>query len=263
MRLFLTLCLAALPATLGAQQGAPDGEWPVYGGDAGSTKFSALDQIHERNVDQVSVLWQWRSPDNALAGENPAPSSAAFGADSGLSPAAFKATPIMVDGVLYIRTSLSLVAAIDAASGEQLWVFDPKSYEAGRPTNLGFNSRGVAHWAGGGESRIFLATGDARLWELDAATGEPVADFGSEGSIDLTAGLRREVPGRSYQVMSPPLVVGDVVVIGSSISDGPRYMTAPPGDVRAFDVRTGERRWIFHTVPQAGEPGNDTWENDS
>ena len=263
MRVLLALCLAALPATLSAQQGAPDGQWPVYGGDAGSTKYSALDQIHEGNADQVSVLWQWNSPDNALAGLNRSPSSSGFGANSGLSVAAFKATPIMVDGVLYIRTSLSLVAAIDAASGEQLWAFDPKSYEAGRPTNLGFNSRGVAHWSEGAESRIFLATGDSRLWALDAATGAPVAGFGGDGSVDLKSGLRREVDGRAYQVISPPLVVGDVVVVGSSIFDGPRYKTADPGDVRAFDVRTGELRWAFHTVPQAGELGIDTWEDDS
>ena len=250
--LFLAFGLTVLPTAVQAQQGAPRGEWPVYGGDAGSTKFSPLDHIDEGNAERVTVLWQWQSPDDALAAE-----------DSDRVGGAFKATPIMVDGILYIRTSLSLVAAIDAVTGEELWVFDPKSYEAGRPTNLGFNSRGVAHWSDGGESRIFVATGDARLWALDAATGEPLEGFGRDGSVDLTGGLRREVPGRSYQVMSPPLVVGDVVVVGSSISDGPRYMTAPPGDVRAFDVRTGEQRWIFHTVPQAGEPGNETWENGS
>jgi quinoprotein glucose dehydrogenase len=250
LRLFLVLALLPMPVI--AQQGVTNGQWPAYGGDLGSTKYSPLDQIDAGNADRVSVLWQWNSPDNALSTDN-----------SDLIAAAFKATPIMVDGVLYIRTSLSVVAAIDAVTGEELWTFDPKSYEAGRPTNLGFNSRGVAHWAGGAESRIFLATGDSRLWALDAGTGEPITSFGSDGSIDLTGGLRREVPGRAYQVMSPPLVIGDVVVVGSSVFDGPRYMTAPPGDVRAFDVRTGEQRWIFHTVPQAGEPGNETWENDS
>jgi quinoprotein glucose dehydrogenase len=250
LRLFLVLALLPMPVI--AQQGVTNGQWPAYGGDLGSTKYSPLDQIDAGNADRVSVVWQWNSPDNALSTDN-----------SDLIAAAFKATPIMVDGVLYIRTSLSVVAAIDAVTGEELWTFDPKSYEAGRPTNLGFNSRGVAHWAGGAESRIFLATGDSRLWALDAGTGEPITGFGSDGSIDLTGGLRREVPGRAYQVMSPPLVIGDVVVVGSSVFDGPRYMTAPPGDVRAFDVRTGEQRWIFHTVPQAGEPGNETWENDS
>jgi quinoprotein glucose dehydrogenase len=175
-------------------------------------------------------------------------------------PGPLKATPIMVDGVLYVRTSLSLVAAVDAATGRELWTFDPESYEAGRPTNLGFNSRGVAYWSDGQDSRIFVATGDSHLWALDAATGRPAPEFGGGGRIDLLEGLRRSVPRGSYQVMSPPLVVRDVVVVGSSISDGPRNMSAPPGDVRAFDVRSGRQRWVFHTVPQEGELGHDTWE---
>src|SRR5690606_17187283 len=140
--------------------------------------------------------------------------------------------------VLYIRTSFSLVAAIDAATGEQLWVFDPESYKAGRPTNLGFNTRGVAHWGAGDESRILVTTTDAFLWAVDAATGQPIASFGKDGRIDLTEGLRRPVPRETYTMMSPPLVIEDVVIVGSSISDGPRNMTAPPGDVRAFDVRS-------------------------
>ena len=169
----------------------------------------------------------------------------------------------MVDGVLYIRTSLSIVAAIDAATGEQLWVRDVGSHEAGRPTNLGWNSRGVGYWSDGAESRIFLATGDSHLWSFDAATGRPIGRFGSDGKIDLTQGLRRPIDRSAYQVISPPMIVGDVVVVNSSIADGPRYKTAPPGDIRGFDTRTGELRWTFHTVAQAGEVGNDTWEDDS
>ncbi|MDH3207024.1 MAG: PQQ-binding-like beta-propeller repeat protein, partial [Gemmatimonadota bacterium] len=168
-----------------------------------------------------------------------------------------------VGGVLYVRTSLSLVAAVDAATGEQLWAFDPRSYDAGRPTNLGFNTRGVAYWSDGAEALVFVATGDAHLWALDAQTGEPDPGFGGGGRIDLLEGLRRGFERRTYQVMSPPLVIDDVVIVGSSISDGPQNTTSPPGDVRAFDVRTGRQRWIFHTVPQRGEFGNDTWENGS
>jgi len=245
----LAIAITILPVGARAQQGAPNGEWPTYGGDLGSTKYSALDQIDASNVDRVGIAWRWDSADNAIVA-----------ADSTLIPAAFKATPLMVDGVLYIRTSLSVVAAIDAASGRQLWAFDPESYEEGRPTNLGFNSRGVAYWSDGQEARVFVATGDSHLWALDAATGAPAPDFGGAGSIDLLEGLRRSVSRGSYQVMSPPLVVGDVVVVGSSISDVPRYMTAPPGDVRGFDARTGEQRWVFHTVPQTEELGHDSWE---
>ena len=161
------------------------------------------------------------------------------------------------------RPCLSMVAAIVAATGEQLWEFDPRSWETGRPTNLGFNSRGVAHWSDGEAEHIFVATGDAHLWALDAWTGRPVGDFGTDGRVDLTQGLRRAVTRRAYQVMSPPLVVGDVVIVGSSISDGARYMTAPPGDIRAFDVRTGEEVWRFNTVPERDEYGIETWEDDS
>jgi quinoprotein glucose dehydrogenase len=248
LSLLLSLSLVST-APLHAQRGAPAGEWPTYGGDLGSTKYAALDQIDADNLDRVRVAWTWASPDNALVA-----------ADPSSAPAAFKATPLMVDGVLYVRTSLSLVAAIDADTGTQLWSFDPESYAAGTPTNLGFNSRGVAYWADGDDRRIFLATGDSHLWALDARTGEPIPSFGGAGSLDLLEGLRRSVPRGSYQVMSPPLVVGDAVIVGSSISDGPRYMTAPPGDVRAFDARTGRQRWIFHTVAQPGELGHDTWE---
>lgn len=242
--------LLALAAPAAAQSGAPDGQWRTYGGDLGSTKYSPLDQINGANLGEVGVAWTWSSPDDLIIAGKPE-----------LEVGSFKATPLMVDGVLYIRTSLSMVAALDAVSGQQIWLFDPGSYTMGRPTNLGFNSRGVAYWEEDGDERIFLATGDSYLWALDATTGEPIETFGERGRIDLTEGLRRPVPRQSYQVMSPPLVVADVVVVGSSISDGPRYMTAPPGDVRAFDARTGELRWNFKTVPQPGEVGHDTWEN--
>ena len=246
----LSAVLCALPVL--AQTGAPDGQWRSYGGDDGSTKYAALDQIDAGNVNRLEVAWQWMSPDGTVAFDNPRG-----------RPGAFKATPLMVDGVLYIRSSLSIVAAIDAETGEQLWVRDVGSYESGRPTNLGFNSRGVAHWTDGDEARIFLATSDAHLWSFDAETGRPIGRFGADGKIDLTQGLRRPVERRAYQVISPPMVVGDIVIVDSSISDGPRYKTAPPGDIRGFDVRTGEMRWIFHTVPQEGEFGNDAWEDDS
>ena len=248
---FLLASVVSAPSAL-AQTGALNGEWRSYGGDDGSTKYAALDQIDAGNVDQLQVAWQWQSSDAAVINENPR-----------LRAAGFKATPVMVDGILYIRTSLSIVAAIDAATGEELWMQNVGSYESGRPTNLGFNSRGVAHWTDGDEARIFLATSDAHLWSFDAATGSPIGRFGADGKIDLTQGLRRPIDRSAYQVISPPMVVGDVVIVDSSISDGPRYKTAPPGDIRGFDVRTGELRWTFHTVPQEGEFGNDAWEDDS
>jgi len=222
--------------------GAPDGEWPHYGGDLGSTKYAPLDQIDAGNVASLEVAWQWESPDGPIAEAN---------RDRGVAVTDLKATPLMIDGVLYVRTSLSLVVAVDAGTGEELWRYDPGSWELGRPVNLGFNSRGVAHWGEGATSTIFVATGDAHLVALDASTGEPRSTFGAMGRIDLTQGLRRPIEDRRvYGVMSPPIVVGDVVIVGSSINDVPRYMTAPPGDVRGFDARTREPRWTFHTVPQ-------------
>ena len=246
----LGTALSVVPAA--AQRGAADGQWASYGGDDGSTKYAPLDQIDADNVGQLEVAWQWASADNPILAQN-----------RDIRSQGFKGTPLMVDGVLYVRTSLSIVAAIDAATGEQLWVRDVGSYDAGRPTNLGFNTRGVAHWSDGVEARIFLATGDSHLWSFDAASGQPIGRFGADGKIDLTQGLRREAPRGAYQVMSPPMVVGDVVVVGSSISDGPMNMTAPPGDIRGFDARTGDLLWTFHTIPQPGEFGHDTWEDNS
>jgi quinoprotein glucose dehydrogenase len=249
----LLLALLAGPTAPGwSQTGAPAGQWPSYGGDLANTKYAPLDQITEANIGRLQVAWDWKSPDNALAAANPA-----------LMGSTFKVTPLMVDGVLYVRTSLSIVSAVDAASGRTLWTFDPKAYEAGRPVNLGFNTRGLAYWSSGNDRRLLVATADSHLWAIDASTGRPIPSFGVDGRIDLTKGLRREVPRNAYTVMSPPLVIRDVVVVGSSINDVPQNKTAPPGDVRAFDVRTGEQRWIFHTIPQPGEFGHETWEDGS
>ena len=145
---FLLASVVSAPSAL-AQTGALNGEWRSYGGDDGSTKYAALDQIDAGNVDQLQVAWQWQSSDAAVINENPR-----------LRAAGFKATPVMVDGILYIRTSLSIVAAIDAATGEELWMQNVGSYESGRPTNLGFNSRGVAHWTDGGRRRCPRSCGN-------------------------------------------------------------------------------------------------------
>lgn len=238
-----------------AQQGAPRGQWPTYGGDPASTRYAPLDQITRDNVTRLRVAWRWDSADNAVVTANRR-SLPAF-------PAAFKATPIMVDGVLYIKTSLSQAAAIDATTGRTLWTFDPETWRRERPANTGYNARGVAYWTDGKSARIFLPTGDAKLWAIDAKTGRPVDGFGVAGAVDALVGIRRAVPRTEYQLMSAPIVVGDVVVVGPVIFDGPRYQLAPPGDVRAYDVRTGKELWQFHTIPQEGELGNDTWEEGS
>jgi quinoprotein glucose dehydrogenase len=257
-RRVLILCLAvvaAWAAAASAQRGAGRNEWATYGGDAGSTKYAPFDQITRDNVGRLAVAWRWESPDNAIVAKNRGKLPA--------FPASFKSTPIMVNGVLYIKTSLSEAAAIDAATGKHLWTFDPEMWQRHRPANTGFNSRGVAYWSDGKSARIFLPTGDAYLWALDARTGRPVDSFGISGAVDALKGIRRDVPRGEYQLMSAPIVVGDVVIVGPVISDGPRYQLAPPGDVRGFDVRTGKELWTFHTVAQEGEFGNETWENGS
>jgi len=246
----LILILGMTP--LFGQQSAKRGEWRFYGGDNGSTKYSPLNQINKDNVKSLKIAWTWDSPDLPLQQQNPMLRS--FG---------HEATPIMVNGILYISTSLSQVAAIHAQTGETLWVYDPKSYLAGRPTNLGFLHRGVAYWSDGKEERIFIGTGDAHLIAIDAKTGKAIPSFGDNGKVNLTKAIPLAVNARNMAVTSPPLICRDVVIVGSSISDGPQFKEAPRGDIQAFDVRTGKPLWIFHTVPQAGEFGVETWENDS
>jgi len=221
-------------------------DWPSYGADAASSKYAPFDQIAPGTIGQLQLSWTWMSPDNETVLENQRQQN--FRA----TPGAFKVTPIAVKGVLYTSTSFGRVVAIDGATGEQLWSFDTRSWEAGRPANLGYNHRGVSYWSDGIESRIFMPSNDSWLWSLDAATGVPDPGFGIQGRVDLTQGLGRPVDRSAYTQISAPMIVGDIVVVGSSINDVPRQKEAPPGHVRGFDVRTGGQVWIFHTIPQAG-----------
>lgn len=169
----------------------------------------------------------------------------------------------MVNGLLYVPTSFGRVVALDPVSGAQRWLFDTHAWEMGRPANLGFNVRGVEYWEEGDDQRIFFATYDSYLWALDANTGEPISDFGNDGRIDLTQGLGREVDRALYGVVSPPLATNGVVVVNSIVHDAPPGKEMPPGHVRAFDPHSGELVWMFRTIPQPGEYGNDTWEDGS
>ena len=225
---------------------ADDTDWPSYGNDAASTKYAPLAEIHAGNVDRLGIAWTWESPDNAL----------------GVFPGPFKSTPIKIGDTLFVSTSLGHVAAIHAVTGEERWVFATDSWRNGTPPNLGFNHRGVAYWEHGGSQRILMPTNDGYLWSLDANTGQPDPAFGNEGRIDLTQGLGRPVDRPMYSVVSPPMVAGGLAIVGSAISDHwstPKLTDYPPGDVRAFDVRTGELRWTFHSIPRPGETGHETW----
>ena len=236
---------------------ASQAEWRAYAGDNASTKYAALGQIDRDNVADLEVAWRWDSIDNAI-----------LEADSTLRVFVNEATPLMVDGVLYTSTAMSQVAAIDAATGETIWSYDPRTWEDGTPANVGFVHRGVAYWEEGDDRRILYATGDAYLIALDAGTGEPIADFGENGRVDLTKGLRRPIDRSLYAVSSPPVVVRGVVVVGATVLDSFAVFrmpdaAMPPGDVRGFDVRTGEQKWVFQTIPQEGEFGNETWQDES
>ena len=278
---------AAMPA--GAQHGAQaDGEWPTYGGDLGNTKYSPLDQITADNFDQLEIAWRWRSADgflsktDAAGGELWTNSRLIFDELSREDPnrwrdgeppyvARFKATPLMVGGRMFVNMPTSVGAAIDARTGETLWVFNPKTYEAGTTTMTArWIQRGVAYWTDGSAERVLWGTSDGHLVSVDAATGRPDPAFGRNGRVDLMDGLpntrrgdRDWLNALTYSVQSPPIVVGDTVVTPASISSYNIDREQVPGWSRGWDVRTGERQWTFRTVPQGDDYGNDTWEGDS
>ena len=261
----ILLCVAAvcLDATLRAQTGATGGEWRTYGGDLGGTKYSPLDQIDAANFGSLRIAWRWDSPDVSLdldAIRQRVPD---------IQYRMFQATPLMVGGVLYLSTPLHIVAAVEAGSGETVWLHDPQAYLAVRPTHF-YNSRGVAYWSDGEDRRIFFGNSEAYLLALDADTGRPVAAFGENGRVDLMAGIpradRRQTTHRGDHLMgvaSPPIVARNVVVTPTVISDGPIRKEAPPGWVKGIDARTGATKWVFRTVPQADDFGADTWRNES
>tara|TARA_B100001123_G_scaffold245513_1_gene274422 strand:- start:3895 stop:5937 length:2043 start_codon:yes stop_codon:yes gene_type:complete len=272
------------------QQGATDGEWRSYGADTGSTKYSPLDQITQENFEQLEIGWRWQSVDALVAkaesgGTWFGPSREVFDVlaeedaerwDSDLygerpGTSLLIATPLMVDGLLYLSTPLYQAAAIDARTGKTIWIYDPKAYESGTPAVIPWRHRGVAYWENNGDARIVWATGDGFLIAVDAKTGRPAKDFGDGGRIDLMDGIpRAERETRTVQNLlalssqSPPLVLRDTVIVGSSMTDMIITKEMPPGWVRAYDVRTGRHKWDFHTIPQsADEYGADTWGNQS
>ncbi len=238
--------LLGVPSRAIAQLGPANGEWPYWGGDAGSTRYSPLDQINAANVGELQVAWRWKSL--PLLEGQPDPN--------------LKATPIMIGGTLYTSAGVNQAAAIDAATGETRWVFSPDPPEISRhPTGL--SGRGLAYWTDGKDARVFHNTSDGRLIAINCKTGQTYPDFGENGYVYLKKELTTQ-PDPKIGSSSPPIVVGDVVVaqvVPSAIN--PSRKEAAPGHIRGYDVRTGKRLWTFHTIPQAGEFGSETWENDS
>ena len=238
-------------------------DWMDYGNDLGHSKYAPLEQINKNNVHELEVIWDWASIDNQAVIERPQ-----------FVPSGFKATPISRNGVLYVSTSLGYIAAIDARTGQEIWTFSTETWEHGRPANNGFNHRGVTFWekptSDGFEPRIIMSTANAFLWSINAETGEPDDSFGKNGRTDLTEGLGRYVDRSMIAHSAAVPIVGDTVIIGSVVYDQPMFdMTPekltdlPPGHVRGFDLNTGEQKWIFHTIPQSGEFGNESWLDDS
>ncbi|MCC7499996.1 MAG: PQQ-binding-like beta-propeller repeat protein [Bryobacterales bacterium] len=218
-------------------------DWPYYGGDAGSSKYSRLDQINRRNVGSLRPLWTFDLGDQSDGTKSP-------------SRSALEVTPLVVDGVMYVTTPFHRLFALDAETGRQIWVYDPK-FRPDQRVNLYIN-RGMAFWRSGGEKRIFYGDQEGRLFSVDTATGKADPRFGKNGAVDLKIGLMAPYPEGQLGLTSPPAVCGDVVITGSWVSDGePR---GPSGDLRGFDARTGRQLWRFHTVPHRGEFGYDTWQ---
>jgi len=240
--------LLALPA--GAQRGATNGEWRYYGGDAGTTKYSPLDQINAGNVKDLKIVWEWKAQN--------------FGKRPDFN---WETTPLEVGGVLYVTAGTRRDAvAIDAATGETLWMYRLDEGARGLVVARAQN-RGLAYWTDGkGDERILMISPGYQLVGLNAKTGQVEPGFGTKGVIDLTKGLDRAVvkPGQ-IGASSPAIVIRDTVVVGAALQSGnaPPSKENVPGYIRGFDVRSGKLLWTFHTVPQAGEMGVETWEKDS
>ena len=238
-------------ATVVAQQGTQNGEWRSWGGDAGNTRYAPLDQIDRDNVEDLEVAWIWRS-DNFGRGFE-------FKNEN---------TPLMVDGVLYFTAgNRRAVVAADAGTGETLWVW--RFDEGARAFGGRSGSRGVSYWTDGSEERILTVTPGYQLVALNAATGRPDPNFGEDGIVDLFEQVESDAnfdPAIGILMnTSPPLVSHDVIVVPTSLANArvPKSMTYVKGDLMAFDVRTGEKVWSFHTIPRTGEFGDHTWLDNS
>ncbi|MDQ2901895.1 MAG: pyrroloquinoline quinone-dependent dehydrogenase [Acidobacteriota bacterium] len=220
---------------------APEG-WPVYGHDPGGQRFSPLRQIDANNVGKLTRAWVYHTGDTK-------------------DHTAFETTPLVIDDVLYLSTAASRVIALDADSGKELWAFDPAAKSSKKLRYKA--SRGVAYWPGDKRTpaRILAGTSDGRLIALNAKTGFPAPGFGNEGEIDLRKGVADGFPDSAYGITSPPTIFRDLVITGAEVPESPGL--GPRGDIRAFDAHTGKLAWQFHTVPQPGEPGHETWEGDS
>jgi quinoprotein glucose dehydrogenase len=223
----IALLALALPSLVAAQGKSVD--WPVYGGSTDNIRYSTLAQITPANVDQLRVAWTYDTHDEFPGSE-------------------MQSNPIVVDGVLYATTPKLRVIALDAATGREIWTFDPNTID---PKSGRFRHRGVTVY----KERVFV-TQRNNLWALDKNTGKPIATFGANGRVDLREGLGRPAQGASVSASTPGVIFEDLYIIGSTVSES---LPSSPGDIRAYDAMTGALKWIFHTIPRPGEFGYDGW----
>ncbi|MBV57664.1 MAG: quinoprotein glucose dehydrogenase [Gammaproteobacteria bacterium] len=248
------LLLAALVYNLGfadqllvAQQGAPNGEWPSYGGDLGHTRYSALSQINAQNFSELELAWSFKT-DNL----GPRPEYR------------YQATPLVIDGVMYTTGgSRRAVVALDARTGEMLWMYSLDEGERGGAAPRQLSGRGLAFWQEGEDKRVLFVTPGYRLIALDAGNGRPVPEFGDNGIVDLKQNADQQIDLVTGEIglHATPIVAKDVVIVGAAHRTGgnPRSRENVKGFVRGFDVLSGERLWIFHTIPLPGEYGYESW----
>ncbi len=253
-RVLVVFLLAALAAPLSGQNGPKNpNEWRAYSADPGSSKYSPLDQINKDNAKDLRIAWRFKTENH---GPRPNYNS--------------QVTPLVVNGVMYAQAGTRrAVVAIEPTTGEQLWMWRMDEGKRGELAVRQGSGRGVAYWTDGkGDERIFTVTPGYHLVALNAKTGIPVANFGRNGVVDLKTELDQpevDLITGSIGLNAPPAVGNNVVVVGAAHLAGsvPRTKENVKGYVRGYDVRTGKRLWIFHSVPQPGEFGNDTWEKDS
>ena len=247
-RLLLVLTMATVTF---AQSGAKKGEWPTYGGDLGNTHYSALDQINASNFNKLTVAWAFKT-DNL----GPRPEYQ------------YEGTPLMVKGVVYSTGGTKrAVFALNAATGVLLWKHTEDEGDRGDAAPRQLSGRGLAYWSDGKQERVIYVTPGYRMIALDAKTGTPVPSFGKNGVVDLKLDDDQDIDliNGDVGLHATPVVAKDVVIVGAAHKSGgvPKGKTNVKGYVRGFDVRTGKRLWIFHTIPLANEYGFETWENNS
>lgn len=226
--------LAAVSSVLPGLGAAADRDWATYLGDKSASHYSTLTQLTPENVDQLEVAWTWQAGD--LRGNS----------------TQIQCNPLIIDGVLYATTPQLRVAALDAATGRELWRYEPQGA-------TGVN-RGLVYWRDGEDRRILFGAGQW-LQALDARTGRLIESFGDGGRIDLGENLGRDVTGLAIQANTPGVIFRNLIIMGARLGEGPA--PAAPGHIRAYDVRTGKMVWRFHTIPHPGEPGHETWPADA